>query len=321
MKVSVIIPTKNPGSIFRKVLDMVMKQRTPWEYEVLVIDSESSDETVEFVKSVSGVRLHCIKSEEFGHGRTRNLGISMTSGEYVVLITHDALPAHDLWLVELVKAVEQAPDIAGAFGRHKAYDRDGPYIYRDLEAHFDGFKNKSHVVRMEDKSHYDNDIGYRQFLHFFSDNNSCLRRSIWEEIPYPDVDFAEDQIWAKLIIENGYAKAYADKALVYHSHQFGFWETCRRSFDESQAFKKLFGYKLCPTLVQLIGQFIRMTWSDWKYSKRTVGILKDLPWMLRSPMRNLFRQIGYFLGQRADLLPSGLEKFFSRDKRIKDMGS
>ena len=94
MKASVVIPTKNPGAIFQRVLDAVETQETKWPYEILVIDSGSTDGTVDFIQSRKNVRLHQILSTEFGHGKTRNLGVSMTSGEFVAMLTHDALPVN-----------------------------------------------------------------------------------------------------------------------------------------------------------------------------------------------------------------------------------
>jgi len=315
MKASVIIPTKNAGPLFKKVLDAVLSQKTPWDYDVLVIDSGSTDGTVEYARK-SGVSLHQIPAKAFGHGKTRNLGISLTTGEFAVMITHDALPASEFWLFELVKAVEQSDDVAGAFGRHIAYAHDGPFLARDLQLHFNGFLQWPPVVRMDDKERYKADQGYRQVLHFFSDNNACLRRSVWEKIPYPEVDFAEDQLWAGQIIEAGYGKAYADKAVVYHSHTFGFIELCRRSFDESRALHRLFGYELCPTMLQMFGQSIRTTVADIQYLVHEGKILSDFIWMIRAPFRNTGKQIGYYLGQRAGRLPDGVVRIISRDMAL-----
>ena len=98
------------------------------------------------------------------------------------------------------------PRIAGVFGRHCAYPEASPYTKRDLDGHFGNFAGQP-VVWLDDKARYDRDEPYRQRLHFFSDNNALVRRSVWEQIPYPDVDFAEDQIWAQQIIEAGWKRA------------------------------------------------------------------------------------------------------------------
>lgn len=47
-----------------------------------------------------------------------------------------------------------------------------------------------------------------------------MPRKIWEKYPYDDVNFAEDQIWAKKMIELGYKKLYCPYAAVYHSHNY-----------------------------------------------------------------------------------------------------
>ena len=314
MKASVIIPTKNAGDAFKNVIDMVLKQEVPWPYEVLVIDSGSTDGTLEYCKTKEELKIHQIPPYEFGHGKTRNLGISITKGEFAVLITQDALPKDNKWLYELVTSADQDPGIAGSFGRHEAYSHDGPFIERDLKMHFDNFLNwPSTVVRLEDKERYDIDPGYRQFLHFYSNNNSCIRRQIWEKIPFPDVDFAEDQIWAKNIIEAGYSKAYCDKAVVYHSHSMGPWEQGKRSFDEAYALHRLFGYKLCPTIVHLFARSFHTTISDINYAIKRGIVLGNMKLILISPIRNIFHQIGLYLGERGDHLPEYLRNYFSRD--------
>ena len=89
MKASVIIPTKNPGDIFHEVLTMVLSQETDFPYEILVIDSGSTDGTIAYIKQHPTVRLHQIEPLEFGHGKTRNQAIAMTSGEFIAMLTHD----------------------------------------------------------------------------------------------------------------------------------------------------------------------------------------------------------------------------------------
>ncbi|MFT6288916.1 MAG: rhamnosyltransferase [Alcanivorax sp.] len=316
MKASVIIPTKNAGRQFENVLRAVLSQQTPWEFDVLVVDSGSTDGTVEFVKATAGVCLHEIPSAEFGHGKTRNLAIALTAGEFVAVITHDALPVNDRWLVEMVAAAEQSDNVAGVFGRHLAYEHDGPFMERDLRVHFDGFMDWPAVMSLEDPARYSADAGYRQLLHFFSDNNACLRRSVWEQIPYPDVDFAEDQLWAKQVIEAGYAKAYANKAVVFHSHTYGFINVFRRSFEEARALNRLFGYQLCPTVAQMLGQSARTIWADFRYFFAAKIPLTEIIWLLRVPLRNIAKQVGYYLGQRHQRLPECMVARISIDKSL-----
>ncbi|MEN8130551.1 MAG: glycosyltransferase family 2 protein [Pseudomonadota bacterium] len=321
MKTSVIIPTKNGGFLFKDVLKAVLTQKTPWPYEILVIDSGSTDGTVEYCEQFSDVQVHRIPPQEFGHGKTRNLGVSMTEGEFVVFITQDAMPADDHWLNEIVQANNQSDNVAGAFGRQKAYPGSSPFITRDLDIHFEGFSQTSGPVCLTDTQRYERDQGYRQFLHFFSNSNSCLRRKVWEKFPFPDVNFAEDQMWANRIIKAGYAKAYAHKGAVYHSHDFGFWEQGRRSFDESYALYQIFGYTLCPSVIRMLGESLRTTVNDIKYAVGKGRGAKQLRWVVRSPLRNTFRQIGFYFGQRADRLPLWMVQYISRDQSLRRIGT
>jgi rhamnosyltransferase len=294
MKATVLIPAKNAGQSFRVIIERLLSQQTTWPYEILVIDSGSSDGTVDVCKEYPAIRLHQIAPHEFGHGKTRNLGVSLARGEFVVLITQDALPIDDHWLAKLVAAVDQRADIAGAFGRHLPYENASPFVKRDLQLHFDGFARHDPIVKLDAPDRYKRDPGYRQFLHFFSDNNACLRKSVWERIPYPDVDFAEDQIWAQQIIEAGYAKAYCDTAAVYHSHDYGVMETLRRSYDESKAFRRLFGYRLCPTVLHLLLTTARTTERDWRYGVKLPE--SRMRWLCLAPFLNLAKQAGYYFG-------------------------
>jgi len=198
---SVIVPTKNGMPRFVRVLDKILSQRTSWPFDVIVIDSGSKDGTVEYAQAQSRVRVIEIAPDDFGHGRTRNRAIAETEAPYAALLTHDAEPQNEEWLAHLVAAVEQDPKIAGAFGRHVAYPEASPFLKRDLELHFLGFMAHPLVINKDlNPEGFCSDVSWRQFLHFYSDNNSCLRRSVWQKIPYPDVDFAEDQIWAQKII-------------------------------------------------------------------------------------------------------------------------
>lgn len=312
-KATVAILTKNAGAQLKGVLDAVRRQRTEWPFEVLVIDSGSSDGTLNLLGNYPEIRVHKIAPRDFGHGRTRNLAIKLSKGDFVALLTHDATPANDHWLQNLVGAFDGDERIAGVFGRHQAYDGALPYTKRDLKLHFDHFLSWPRVLQIDDKQRWAADRGYRQVLHFFSDNNACVRKSIWKNLPYPEVDFAEDQLWALKFLEAGYSKAYADDSVVYHSHDYTIRDTFRRSFDESRALKRLFGYILCPSLIHGIYQTYACSYRDLSYLKSLPEA--EAPWRLkaRTPMLHIARQIGWFLGGYQGYGSALLFKTFSLD--------
>ena len=314
-KASVVIPTKNAGAQLRAVLDAVMAQETDWPFEVVIVDSGSTDGTVELVRQFPKIRLIEITASEFGHGKTRNVAIANTAGEYIAMLTHDALPANSLWLAALVKTIETDARIAGVFGRHIAYASASAFTRHELEQHFRGFLPQP-VVWLDDPLRYENEEGYRQFLYFFSDNNALLRRSVWEAIPYPEVDFAEDQAWARLIIEAGYRKAYADEAVVAHSHNYGFIERLQRSFDEAFALRCLFNYQHGSGFRHALRSLIGITLRDSRFAYKTRLHRTHFRQVVAMPLDNLMRVTGHYLGANGSRIPPSIRFRLSRDRRL-----
>lgn len=263
---SVVIPTRNGGVLFRQVLDAVRRQRTPWPFEIIIIDTESSDDTGLHAATLGDpcIRVVTIRKSDFQHGRTRNFGASLARGDYVAFLTQDALPADEFWLYNIVLMLERFPKAAGVFGRHLAWPDASPYTKRDIATHFRLFDNQSLCVsKYSDISRWNsNESEFRRFLHYYSDNNSCLRRSVWQRLPLPEVDYGEDQLWADHVIKEGYAKVYAPKAVVYHSHEYDETLTFERARTESKFFLTYFGYDLTP--------------SDWRNDSRQLNIEDEL---------------------------------------------
>ncbi len=320
-RASVLIPVKNGGALLGEVLDAVLAQDTPWPFEVIVVDSGSRDGSVELARQ-RGVRVEVIPAAEFGHGRTRNYLASLSSGEFLVFITQDAKPAHVHWLRHLVEGCDAAPDVAGAFGPHRAHPEARTVTHRELDAHFAGFGDCLSVVRLDDSERYARDVGYRQWLHFFSNNNSCLRRTVWQKLPFPEVAFAEDQTWAKQAIEAGYGKAFVPQALVCHSHDFGVWETLQRNFDEARSFQRYFGYRLQGSLSRALASGVLLARRDWHWLRAGgtsgAGLLKDGVFMA---MVECARTLGQYLGTRHDRLPAWLLRSVSRDEQLQRVGA
>ena len=257
MKASVIIPCYNGGPLIHQCIDACLAQEVNFDYEIVVIDSSSSDGSREYLleksKSNPRLRVYVINKSEFGHGKTRNLGASYAKGELICFITQDAIPADPHWLANMVSAMDNHPDAAGAFGRHRAHANHSAYTDHQLNLHFTSFGPGTVVYKAESLQRYEADTGYRQRLHYYSDNNSCMRRSVWLTHPYDDVPFGEDQLWADKIMRAGYTKLYVDDAVVFHSHEFNIKESYKRGMEESLFFACHFGYILKDSL-----------WGVWK---------------------------------------------------------
>ncbi len=296
MDVTIVIPTKNAGDLLDKVLEAVFSQKTSLSYEVICVDSGSTDNTLDIIKKYP-VELYQIPASEFGHGKTRNYGASKGSGEYIVFITQDALPASDTWLQNFIDAMRMDSEIVGGFGIHYPYPDCNIIDKRDLKAHFEGFGKENTIYQLEDKERYDREPGYRHLLAFFSDNNSCVRRDIFEKYPYDDVDFAEDQIWARKMIEMGYKKVYCPFAPVYHSHNYDLHSYLGRYYDENKGLYEIHQHIGVKHWYYVVPGIIRHTLMDKKYFK-SLGLSKQeyKDAVNYSWRRNYARYVGAYLG-------------------------
>lgn len=293
MDASIVIPVKNGGERLEQVLSMVEKQKTGFTYETICVDSGSNDGSVDVIRR-HNCTLKEIPPEEFGHGKTRNLGASLGSGEFICFLTQDAVPADTHWLDEMMKAMKSDARIAGGFGIHYPYPECNLPDKLMLKEHFARFGNENTVFELteENRKLYEEDEGYRQYLAFFSDNNSCLRRSVWERIPYDDVDYAEDQFWARKILEQGYKKIYCPKAGVYHSHNYPLKSYGKRYYDDFKALYQVFHMILCPNTASYIRGILGDTKRECAYilKQKDVTVKEKLYWCWYSFYRNIERR-------------------------------
>jgi rhamnosyltransferase len=140
----------------------------------------------------------------------------------------------------------------------------------------------------------------------------------WEEIPYPDVSFAEDQQWAKLVVEAGWKKGYSDEGAVYHSHNYTLLDLFRRSIDESRAMKKYFDYKLSPTLKSVLRSWVGFSVQDTKYVLSLKNnVAGNLLYLFSQYVRNLLKPLGHHIGSKYLEMPLFLVRFLSYDYRLR----
>ena len=111
VKASVIIPNLNGAGWLRDSIESIWAQ-TEQDFELIVIDNGSTDESLEIARSYCGnPRYHLIEnSENTGFSHAVNQGIAMAKGEYMALFNNDAF-AEPNWLEELLKTAESDPKI------------------------------------------------------------------------------------------------------------------------------------------------------------------------------------------------------------------
>lgn len=226
---SILILCKNEAANLGPCLDAVFGQRGVGEFEVIVVDSGSTDGTIEIARQYP-IQLKQIPAEDFHHARTRNYAASLANGGYLVYLAGDARPTADDWLQRLLGHFDD-PDVAAVYGRQVA--KEG--ATRERRATFNLLYPAKPVVKDRAKKR---ELGYRYY--HFATVNAAIRRSVWEAGRFPDeVKVFEDIAIAKIILDRGLKIVYEPEAAVYHSHNHSLQDVIRRYFDTGATWRRL----------------------------------------------------------------------------------
>ena len=322
--VSVAIPVLNGARYLDEVLTAVKNQDVDREVEIVIVDSGSTDGSLDIAER-HGARVHRIDKSEFSHGGTRNLLMELASGDHVAFLTQDATPASSRWLAALLQGFEQADDVAAVFGPHDARPDASHMIHAELDRLFvdphsalwgDGGRSVD-VHRLERTP--EGLASYRDFpgrLTFLSDVNCCVARWAWERIPYRDVPYAEDQLLGRELMEAGYAKVFHPEARVLHSHDYPPGVFFKRYFDEFRSLREVLGHVQPWGPRTTLWDVRGFVGADKRWLEQQGVSGADLIAPLAVSTRHwTIRMAGAIAGTRADRLPASLRRRLSLDGR------
>lgn len=220
-KISVIIPTLNAEKELPNILSALHKQTRKID-EIIIVDSESTDKTIQICQKDKSVKLMQIARKEFDHGKTRDIAFRASIGDIVVFMTHDAVPARSNLIAKLITPLEKGEAILSTARQLPKKDASK---MEQLVRTFN-YPDKSHIRSKEDiKS-----MGIKAF--FCSDVCAAYKRDVYFELggfDYP-IRTNEDMFFAAKVLNAGYKIAYVADALIYHSHNFTLKEQYQRNY-------------------------------------------------------------------------------------------
>lgn len=312
--ISVFIPTFNGDKYIGECINAILNQELPLGYklELLVIDSGSSDKTVEILESYKDhLVLLTIPNSEFSHGGTRDKAARMAKGEFVLFLSQDATPASTRWIINMLEPFFLSERVGCVFGRQVPRPDAAATIKREVSSVFGGLGAPDSLIIHRSRSLVDG-LDTNPVNSFFSDVNSAARRSLLVgEVPFRHVNYAEDQALAEDMQNKGYLKAYSPLGAVWHSNEYTINEYYRRKFDEYIGLQESVGTYLEPSSRSLRLGWIRPTLADYKFIRhdRDYGSKSKLLWFIRSPLYNLAMQRGKYAAA----------KHFKNDKKRKQI--
>lgn len=296
VEISVVLLTYNGDIYLAEVLKAIFAQNTRFTFDVVAIDSGSSDRTLEILENYP-IRIIQIPNREFGHGRTRNFGAQNTLGRYVVYLTQDATPVNENWLENLVRPLAEDQRVAGAYSRQIPRPDCNPIESRDIGI---GAGPLSVVKRIDlrdpfQKKNYD---AFQSRFISFSNVSSCIRRDVLDRLPFSEkIVMVEDQEWCKRAIESGYWVVYEATSSVYHSHNHSLKKIYKRHFDYGASLREFAPLNITLKSVLLYAVFEALGDIIFVLRQRTdaVSVFK---WIFKSPVVRFSMRYGLYKGLR-----------------------
>jgi rhamnosyltransferase len=283
--VSVVIPVKNGFPEIRDCIEGILRQTVPVK-EILVIDSGSTDGTIQYLESISEVRLIKIDPSEFNHGSTRNIGWQQCEADLLLYTVQDAKAVDNHWIEELLKGFVDEEVVAVCGQQVVPHDKDKnpadwfrPVSEPQIIRYQFGSAAKFESIAPERKK---NICGW-------DDVTAMYRRHVLMRIPFRGTPYGEDAIWAKETLLAGYAIVYNYRARVYHYHLE----------NEEFAFKRRF-----TTMYLRYRQFGFLPVAPVLTFRSKLNMVKTLVEAFRTDIRNIVKWYNYNTGNFRALVQS-----------------
>lgn len=235
MNVSIIVRTLNEARFLPELLQAIKDQALgDWQSEVVLVDSGSSDATLEIAKSF-GCKIVTIDKSEFTFGRSLNVGCDAASGRFLIFVSGHCVPVGRDWLVNLCSPLD-AGSCAYTYGRQ--IERDGHNKFSEKQLFLKYFPAQSSIPQDG----------------FFCNNaNSAVLRSAWAQHRFDEeVTGLEDMVLAKQLWLADGKIGYVADAVVEHIHEENWGQVKRRYEREAIALQGIM-----PEVHVGLGDFVR----------------------------------------------------------------
>jgi len=222
---SIVIRTLNEGKHLEKLLIAITEQ-TYNDWEIILVDSGSTDDTVHIAQKYTKNIYHMLK-QDFTFGRSLNIGCEKANGKYLVFVSAHIYPLSNTWLSNLIKPLED-PKIGMVYGAQRVGPENSIAEERSL---LGNFITTSQIMIDEPAGH---------------NGNAAIRHNLWLRYQFDErLTGLEDMAWAKLIQRDGFRVFYSAEARIVHIHEESLKQVYRRFFREALAYKFIFpSYRL-----------------------------------------------------------------------------
>lgn len=198
MHCSIVIRAFNEEKHLPRLLEGI-RQQTIQDVQIILVDSGSTDSTVEIAQH-SGADIVSIDPQEFSFGRSLNRGIQAAAADLVVIVSAHCYPVYPDWLEQLLKPF-QDENVALSYGKQRAGSTNWFSEQQFFRKYFPEVSQPN------------------QGQPFSHNANSAIRRRLWEQHPFDEfLTGLEDLSWSSWAMSRGFSLAYSAEAEVIHTH-------------------------------------------------------------------------------------------------------
>jgi rhamnosyltransferase len=277
--VTIIMRSFNEAWALRDTLPALQAQDYR-NWELVVIDSGSTDGSVELIRAARPKHFIQILPHEYQPSRVMNHGMELARTDTAIFLNADATPQGSGWLRPLVEAL-QNPRHAAVFGRQIARPDCEAVFAHDYDRCFGDQREST------------------QWDHFFSMVSSGLRKDVWSRRGFLEsMQYSEDDEYTRWCRAQGYDVVYCPESVVMHSHNYTPRQAYKRSFGEAWALAAVWNRP--PSEItrsrKLVLGWLNDARRDFVYCRRTRR-LREWPRALRIRWeQRLARRVGFKAG-------------------------
>jgi glycosyltransferase involved in cell wall biosynthesis/SAM-dependent methyltransferase len=234
--ISIVIPTYNGLRELTKLIPQLINQKGFKKIEIIVVDSDSSDDTLEFLQNFPNIQVISMEQKDFSHSYARNLGFEKCSGKYVLFLVQDALPESDMWLYKFCNILQN--NNLSALSCIQIVNSEADLYTCYSTDNFNKFLNlKEKITKITEK--YIEDINISRNLAQL-DNVACLfYSSEFSQYKFRG-KYAEDLDIGLRLIKSDKKIGITSQTCVIHSHLRPAYYYMKRSMVESDILNDIF---------------------------------------------------------------------------------
>lgn len=291
LSATIVVPTFNRAGVLAECLEAVLNQQYDSDYEVIVVDDGSRDETpslLEEWRAEHSARLSVFRQENSGPAKARNRGAREARGKFLAFIDDDCV-AEPLWLASLVGTIRSA---GGSAAAGAMINRESTWVSRYI------------VKEVVIDQHLAADGNVRDLI----TGNFCIRADVFHRAGGFDeqirVAGGEDTEFGFRLQSLGYRIAYAPKARVRHRSHLILSDYLRMIYRHGRGRWRL-GERFPE--YRIAWPYLRIIWNAWparawmvrdyfRYREMGTPRAEAGGYILLRYLENLVRIAGYIRG-------------------------